>query len=303
ISNRYIGTPFQARNTPPYSTTEPNFIPTRFTFLLHRSLIFLACYLITDILLLLNQPALNPIVYDEIHVPFVRRLLKSEVTMEETSIRVSTTIGFWIGAYICIQGYCTTMSILAVASGFMSPVDRRPTFGSPMDAYSIRRFWGRFWHQLMRKKFGTVADFLTFPLLRVLHLPDKPHTLFPRYTQLTLVFLISGLLHQAIEVAQGLLWSQSGALKFFLLMAIGIMIEDAAVSIWGALLTQGSKSVNGARGSEAEVVWWRKGFGYIWVILYLSWATPVWAYPGLRRDTGQIEFNPLPFSFIGLLRT
>ncbi|KAF4634714.1 hypothetical protein G7Y89_g3384 [Cudoniella acicularis] len=236
ISNRYIGSPYQARNTPPYSTSNPNYVPSRSAYLLRRGTVFLACYLIINVLLLGNQPALNPIIYAETEVPFFPRLSRHEITPEEIFTRVSTTLGFWIGAYFTIQGYYSATGFLSVASGLSSQKDRRPTFGSPQDAYSIRRFWGVFWHQLMRKKFTTIAEYVTFPLLRLFRLPHKPHTILPRYTQLVLAFVISGLLHQSIEMAQELRWNESGALEFYVLMAMGIIAEDVVVWGWGRVV-------------------------------------------------------------------
>lgn len=142
ISHRYIGTPHQARNTPPYSTSNPHYIPSKAAYLLRRSSVFLACYLITDLLLLGSQPELNPILYAESNVPLFHRFLNHEVTSQEVFTRVTTTIGFWVGASFTIQGFYSATGFLAVAFGFFSPRDRRPTFGSLGDAYSIRRFWG-----------------------------------------------------------------------------------------------------------------------------------------------------------------
>jgi hypothetical protein len=142
ISNRYIASPYEARNTPPYSTANRDYIPSRSSYLLSRGLIFLTCYLITDMLYLGNQPTLNPIIYADEYVSFFPRLLQFEIPIAEIFTRISTTLGFWIGSYFVIQGYYCATGFIAVASGLSSPASRRPTFGSPKDAYSIRRFWG-----------------------------------------------------------------------------------------------------------------------------------------------------------------
>ena len=141
-SYRYIATPYQARNTPPYSISHPTYMPSRHAFLLRRGTVSLTCYLAVDLLLLGNQPALNPVIYAPEHVPFFPRLRTHNLLPNEILTRVSTTLGFWIGAYLTIQCYYSTTAFLAVAFGFLTPADRRPTFGSPTDAYTIRRFWG-----------------------------------------------------------------------------------------------------------------------------------------------------------------
>lgn len=300
ISNRYIASPYQARNTPHYSSTNPNYVPSKGAYLLRRGTVFLTCCLLTDLLLLGNQPTLNPVVYADKHVSFLPRLLNRQLPIKEVFTRISTTIGFWVGAYIMIQGYYSATGFLAVALGFSSPKTLRPIFGSPKDAYTIRRFWGLFWHQLTRKKFTIIASYLTYPLLRPLHLSTQYHDILSRYIRLVFTFLISGLLHQIIEVAQGLLWEESGAVEFFLLMAVGIIVEDVFIWEWKRVVKRkGNIEVENMQGGAN---WWHKAIGYIWVILFFSWATPVWAYPLLRRNVGGIESFPLPFSIVGLFR-
>lgn len=43
---------------------------------------------------------------------------------------------------------------------------------------------------------------------------------------LLLAFALSGVLHQTIEVVQGMRWGESGALRLYVLMAWGIVVED-----------------------------------------------------------------------------
>lgn len=104
ISHRYIGTHYQARNTPPYSNSDTGSV-------------FLACYLITDILLLGSQPELNTILFAESKVSFFRRFINHEITSQELFTRVTTTIGFWIGAFFTIQGFYSATGFLAIAFG------------------------------------------------------------------------------------------------------------------------------------------------------------------------------------------
>jgi hypothetical protein len=98
--------------------------------------------LIIDFLILGNQPTLNPIVYAEEHVPFFPRFLNHEMPVAEILTRISTTMGFWFGTYITLQGYYSAASFLTVATGISSPPDVRPIFGPLRAAYSVRRFWG-----------------------------------------------------------------------------------------------------------------------------------------------------------------
>lgn len=42
-------------------------------------------------------------------------------------------------------------AIIAVSLGLSAPESNPPCFGSLADAYSVRQFWGKYWHQMFRK--------------------------------------------------------------------------------------------------------------------------------------------------------
>lgn len=139
LSSRYIGSPYQARNVPPYSTSDPSYIPSRRVFLLQGGTIFLFSYSLTEFVIRVGQSYHNDPVFAESYVPIYARL--DEVTAEEVLIRITTT-GFWFAAYTTIQAYHSATALIAVASGMMTPAEWRPMFGSLSDAYTLRGFWG-----------------------------------------------------------------------------------------------------------------------------------------------------------------
>lgn len=101
-----------------------------------------------------------------------------------------------------------------------------------------------------------------------------------RYTRLFVAFFISGLIHHASDLAMGIPASEAGALRFFLLQPIGIMLEDAAQSTIGI----------GVRP------YLRRLFGYVWVLSFLVWTTPTWFYPPQRM--GLDAASLLPFHVV-----
>ena len=147
----------------------------------------------------------------------------------------------------------------------------------------------------MRKRFTKPARYITF---HVFNLP-RGHSVDPgfqrllaRYTEIFFVFFISGLLHHVMDVASGMAWTESGATTFFVMMAAGVMLEDATQWVFYDLLMGG-----GVRGRS-----WAKALGFLWVILFFSYATPFWAYPMLRRNTGEINNDILPWSVVSYLK-
>ena len=127
VSNRYIASPYQVRNVPVYSTSDPIFVPTRYAFLLREGSTSLICYLLIDLMVRCNRPERNPIIYAERHVPFFTRVGDLRVT--EVLERIGTTDGYWTGVYYTLQAYYSVITFVAVASSLTSPRDRRPVFG------------------------------------------------------------------------------------------------------------------------------------------------------------------------------
>lgn len=55
------------------------------------------------------------------------------------------------GPYYFINIQYVVCSIVAVALGLSKPADWPPLFGRLSEATTVRRFWSRFWHQMIRK--------------------------------------------------------------------------------------------------------------------------------------------------------
>lgn len=82
--------------------------------------------------------------------------------------------------------------------------------------------------------------------------------LVARYTHILCCFLVSGLLHHALDVAQGMKWWESGAVQCFVFMGVGITVEDAVQWVWfdvfGGGRVGGGRATGGrkAKGSQEE---------------------------------------------------
>ena len=146
-----------------------------------------------------------------------------------------------------------------------------------------------FWHQFQRQKLTGSANFLIYDLTRL-----RKGSLITRYAHLLVVFLISGLQHALVDVAEGYTWESSGSLQFFFAQAAGIMLEDAVQAIC-------RRQLRDSRGKPISTGWARYT-GYIWVTLFLVWSTPMWIYPALRVNKGEEKDILLPYSFVALLK-
>ncbi|KAL8822573.1 MAG: hypothetical protein Q9191_006693, partial [Dirinaria sp. TL-2023a] len=267
FSDRYIASSYQTSNTPPYSSSQPTYIPSRFRFLLRKCTIVTTCYLIMDLLALRRETSRYPIIFASSQIPFFSRLWYGALTADELAFRTVTTLGVWFGAYCAIQGFYSALSFLAVLLGISRPELERPVFGNVIrESSTLRGFWGRGWHQLLRGRLVAAADWLTYG---VLWLPRPGETrssefarIVTKYTHLTCVFLVSGLLHSSIDSAKWMSWEEWGSLMFFVLMAVGIMIEDAVQWVWSEVVVP-NIDANGTMKTKGK--WWMTVIGHLWV--------------------------------------
>ncbi|KAJ7937069.1 membrane bound O-acyl transferase family-domain-containing protein [Mycena leptocephala] len=168
--------------------------------------------------------------------------------------------------------------------------------GSITLAWSVRNFWGRVWHQTMRRvrhyhrlvrlfiKQST-TQFLSahgkFVAHRVLRL--KPGSKASAYTQLYVAFFISGIMHYLPEYMALRHWG-GRALIFFLLQAVAITVEECVQGLGRRL------------GLAASWRW--KAVGYFWVWSWFAFCLPIWQDPLLHKGV----FEEIRYSVIMWLR-
>ncbi|RDL35145.1 uncharacterized protein BP5553_07076 [Venustampulla echinocandica] len=165
-------------------------------------------------------------------------------------------------------------SALTVATGLLTPQDWPPVMGRLRDVCTVRGLWGKFWHQLYRRKLNLPFTILTR------FVPIARGTLLSKYLQLYLAFIASGLLHTlgAMNATTSSHENNMLQLTFFLVQPVAITIEDFAVYLgekWGA-----KKS------------WKTKLLGRIWTF---SWFTYSLRYMAAHQyDLGAFDGHPLP---------
>ena len=134
---------------------------------------------------------------------------------------------------------------------------------------------------MMRNFLVPISDFLSTSVLCI-----PKGTLVSRYTKITFAFLISGVIHVFLDIEYGGSAWESGAIRFFVMQAVGIIVEDAAQEIY-------------LRGGGKSNVWSR-GVGYAWTVFFLCWTTPSWEWVAMRRLIPRSD-KRLPFSVLASL--
>ncbi|RHZ54853.1 acetyltransferase spyB [Aspergillus thermomutatus] len=280
---RGVRTPWQAKKIPShpaYLARQPKASVSRSAFLTRQAAIIAWLYLFlncTSYLAAGDSSRLSKPVYD---------LGYLHVSKEEWWTRIMTSLMFWftfLRAAVDID--YRTASLLCVGIGLDSPEDWPPLFGRAKEAYTIRNFWGTYWHQMFRWPLTATSNYLARDLLAL----PRP-SLLERYTNIFFVFLLSGVMHVMSDLFMGIPLSQSTSLFFFCSMPLGIMIEDAVQAAWSRLTdSRPPGRVSSVAIDGRSVPCWHKLVGFIWVCSWLSLTTPVWLYP-MEASRGKSLF-------------
>lgn len=189
--------------------------------------------------------------------------LKSVLHLSAHQIQVRAIVSVqWIwSAYYLLEGSHCMLSIVFVVVGFDRPKEWPALYGSPLDATSIRGFWGRFWHRLPISTYTHYAQLISRKLLGLQPSSRKEKTLIP-----LLIFAMSGLSHCLVGWALGDA-ALSRDILFFILNFFAAAAETTISKM------RQSTPKNRMRSSRQRLA------GLAWVFAFFFCATPVWIYP------------------------
>ncbi|KAF5989249.1 TRI7-trichothecene biosynthesis [Fusarium coicis] len=252
---RGVGTRKQISQIPTLSSQTPSIVPSRSHELRRHARNVVVSYLILDVFAAQPPPDPNMISPQKEHL--LTRI--GQITPEEAIFRFFATFGFWLNTFCVIHLINSAFSLLYLSLNLYPVEMLPPIWGSLSEAYSVRRFWGNFWHQTLRRHLTSLSDFLVHGILHM------PKGLVSRYCKLIVCFFISGALHFPADRALGISAKETNVINYFVTTALVIMCEDGVQHI-----------LRGVQGT------WSKWFGYLWVTLYMYLMTPSWAYPAAR---------------------
>ncbi|KAF9889438.1 hypothetical protein FE257_007340 [Aspergillus nanangensis] len=271
---RRIGTPWQIRGLPTCGDGEDRVAPSRGRYLLFCALKVVVSVVVVQLFTVdATDPYLGGVFLETsdskvVLVPGLhwvgRRML----------IRVLFTISFAVVCRFAILGGYNLTAVIAVGAGIHDPADWPPISNALTESWSLRRLTG--WHQLLRRLLTSNAEFLTRTALRI---PRRSSLAFPACVFFT--FFLSGLFHTQMDLAFGVPIDKSGAIYFFTLQGVGMILETAVQDVFRERI-------------RSMDIFWKKAIGYVWVGAFLLWTLPVWLYPinlQLYRD-GQRLISP-----------
>ncbi|PYH48329.1 wax synthase family protein [Aspergillus saccharolyticus JOP 1030-1] len=221
LTIRGIGTPWQLKQLPAYPRVlRTNPPPSRTQYAVRHLAIVVWQVLF---LRLLAHPSLHP------SQPFYDDGQEFSYRLTQWPSRlVSTYILGVIPSYLFLDILYRCGAMVAVGTGLQTMADWPPLFGNLADAWTLRGFWGKFWHQYLRWPFTTLSTFLTGQVLGL-----RRHSLLERYLNTFLIFFLSMASHTVCEIVAGVEGGHRGNFLFFAAQVPAIMFEDAVRYVWG----------------------------------------------------------------------
>ncbi|ETS87869.1 hypothetical protein PFICI_01697 [Pestalotiopsis fici W106-1] len=282
FSWRFVKTPYQVKHLP---QLDPCLLSSRRRYLWHTTVTIAVCYLILDIMDSSSDAEVASKFYSPDKIGLFSRL--GDITIEELFMRFFAAVGLCAGLVSFQRGVYSVVALVCVGSGLSASEDWPPFNGPILQAYSLRRFWSIFWHQINTHRLNTMSNYLLHDILRL----QRGGPLV-RYVRTWLIFLLSGVWHVAMDFSSGIAMEQSGALRFFSIQPLGIFIEDLILSRFHV--------VPGSRTKQTPALI-NRCIGFAWVCLWMAWTAPGYLYPIMDKSSSE-DTGVVPVSVVGYMK-
>ncbi|KAL8340953.1 hypothetical protein RB601_006857 [Gaeumannomyces tritici] len=254
-------------------TNNPNSIPIFVAHTLNRLLTFYALDQLTSHLINTATLGLNLTLDD--FAPPKRALLppSDALNARELCLRAVTAVNWIRATHLALCTLREALAVLHVAvlraespDEWAARASSSPLYGAPQEAYTLRRFWGVFWHRLHVE---TLAAY-TPPFSRLAGCGSGVVAMADKMLAAGWIFFSSSLCHAAtgwVLTGRSHAFEQA---RFFLLNWALCLLETVA----GRFFFSGA----GGRRRGAPVPAWRRMLGYVWVLGIFFALAPGWQY-------------------------
>jgi len=229
----------------PSAVIPKTFPVSRRNFVLYRLLRIFILVLVLDAGFTLQaiHPLLNALARAE-------NCSKLRMRDQPYSIRCMMIGIFGVSGYAGLMIQSDVISVLFVGSGFSEPRDWPDLFGPLRGCWTVRRFWGKTWHQALRPLFVAYGQYTS----------RKIGFTSMSFAETWTMFVIAFVLSAAIHCGGDYMLTSTITIshKFYLSQPIGIALETL---VWNA------------SASWQPHTTLRRAIGYAWVVLWFSWST------------------------------
>lgn len=208
----------------------------------------------------------------------VPRILGGELSSHELAVRAHVSLSWVFDTYAQLTLLHITLSVVFVIVLQVDRPEEWPSlFGSPLEAFTLRRFWGTFWHRLLSPSAAAWAQFIfaRVPLLR--RIGSGGRKLFVAY----FIFTASGLAHVLVGWRLGdealmrdlyFFWANFAA------VALEIVIAKVVPGAIRSLLPPKREILMASRWVQVVA----RGVGYLWVMSWFIATIPHVLFPKIH---------------------
>lgn len=267
-----LNTHRQVRNA--RNNLSPNL--SRIRFLAHRCLQLAILYLAHKYVVTKIFPdAFMPLFIDSFapaQEKYISRLFTFRLTIYETLLRAVVAV-HWI--WINVFGLHLTQTAVAILFSVIlrwdEPCEWPSLFGSPFEAYSLRRFWGQFWHRIVVRPYTTYGLHVS----RACGIPVNSTA--EKLVTAVFVFLLSGIAHSLVT------WQTIGCgywrdIHWFLMNAVAAVGETLVAKWCKRMVAYETKGEMKKQKPAGKSFCLHRVLGTIWVFLFFFWSVPKWEY-------------------------
>ncbi|KAF4893769.1 Signal peptidase complex catalytic subunit SEC11 [Colletotrichum fructicola] len=192
-------------------------------------------------------------------------------THRQILVRVFTVFSWIWSNFLILESYHAILSTTFVLLGIDNQKEWPPLFGSITDAWTVQRFWGRFWHRIATPTLTT----WTHTILRI---KNEPQTTFEKAAVAFGVFFLSAIMHMTAAWRTGEGYVHLDVI-FFCANFFAIAVEIAVSRAWMQVVRWAKLKP----GAEARLCQASRWFGYLWTFAWFFWMAPRWLYPKTLR--------------------
>ncbi|KAF2033048.1 hypothetical protein EK21DRAFT_109495 [Setomelanomma holmii] len=215
----------------------------------------------------------NHAIHGSPYASFFRRLPES-LEVGEIWTRIDVTMQWCVINMFLYEAHHSLFAIIFVGLHLDAPYEWSMTLFGPLStAWSVRRYWGKHWHNFVYQSFSGHVKVVTRQWLKL------PRCTLKRLLENTLVFGASGLAHSAVRWAQDPDGGDYWVITFWYVgQMVPIIIEGVVQDAWKQKKKKLGIDSEGWIEDGKWLSWAERALGYVWVLGWNMWSIPKYVH-------------------------